>query len=48
MIQQMFKEEMITDKLRDKLKDMTFDEDQRFLALFKSHTEQGEDEMKND
>ena len=35
----MYKESMINDKIRDNLKDMTFDEDTKFLGLFKNHTE---------
>ena len=33
--------------MRDKLKDMTFDEDVKFLSLFKYHNDFGEEEVQN-
>jgi len=42
------KEQLINDKSRDILKDLTFDEDHKFLCLFKNYHEKGEEEVKND
>jgi hypothetical protein len=39
MIQNMYKEKIINDKIRDKMKDWTFDEDIKFLSLFKNYTQ---------